>query len=186
MEKAVMATLLSVTSMRPRRPSPDEFDQWLAFAREHAPFIHPHQSDVSRITSSCIWWAHQRGVCYQNVTICKNSRNLLTFASVQPSQLKKVNATPFLDLVRENFEWMDKVCRILFTLRSVYLRKVCLEKRHGHLVKLLETMAADETAFDTGAAMDMMIDFDTFRDVVDALRNALEEIRTHFGSGTGM
>lgn len=64
-----MLTAAVAAEARPRPPSSREFREWLDFARQHAPHIHPFQSDVSRISCSCLWWAREQGVLFYNVVV---------------------------------------------------------------------------------------------------------------------
>lgn len=94
---------------------------------------------------------------------------------VAPSQFTRINAGTFLKLAYKRFGWMDKVCRLLFTLRKIHLQKDALATKYGHVVEILEYLETN-SVFDPGAAMDMMIDLDSLYDVLAFLKTALTQL----------
>lgn len=163
-----------------------EFDAWLDYAFQKAQSWGPDQTDASRVRWSCMSWASTLGI---NVNV-PHAGAAKTNGSDHPvgvyrkkgfktkTSTSAIHST-FVTQARAQFPWIDALCACFLTLQGARV-----PKQHSEVLYVL-TRLKNEAYLDLDAMMDAMIDYDTCRDLIIVLRQALDEIKDHLVSGSG-
>jgi hypothetical protein len=148
-------------------PSSAEHTRWVQFSKKHAPLLHKHQTDASRIESVLFFWAIHHGYLHpeNKVRLRTSEPPYFAYETAATLSTRREGKTYRVKAVRA-FPWVDKLCDKHLTMWRKYLDTPPADRPDSALHVLEEG-----SVFCMDTLRDCLLDHDTARDVITALND---------------